>query len=411
MPLFSPDFVSIDGYPEIEPSLKLDFANSRALDSRITFTRASIATYVNSNGLIETAGEDEARFDHDPTTGESLGLLIEESRTNLIAQSYGIGAGWGNNGNTLSVDFAAISPYGVAVATKMTEQNTNNYHASYYQTVPVDGSSQYTLSAWLKKATTYNTSANGTGNFQLYCSRGTGGVASVTIDPTFTTITDNNADDSSITQYPDGWIRVSLTFTSNAAASVTPHFLFGGGGLYQGDGTNAVYIWGVQFELGSFVTSFIPTEGATATRVLDYMTLNEDNFSSWNNQYQGTYLMSIKNNSTDVSGLPSPARTTSIFLFLGPGGHYTKNTTSNVQVSQLSVNTTDFRKWAFYHDGANGYGMCVDGSTPINATQAIGTSDTAIVFNDIQGQTSFYLKSLFYYPKRLTNTQLQTLTQ
>ena len=137
MPLFSPDFVSIDGYPEIEPSLKLDFANARALDPRVTFARASTATYVDSNGLVKIAGEDEARFDHDPTTGESLGLLIEEQRTNLIARSYGIGSGWGNNGTSTSTDFTAYSPYGVAVSTKITEQNTNNYHATYYQSVSV----------------------------------------------------------------------------------------------------------------------------------------------------------------------------------------------------------------------------------------------------------------------------------
>jgi len=61
-------------FPEVSPSLLLDFANSRTLDPRITFTRSSIGTYVASNGLIKTAAADEPRFDHDPETGESLGL-------------------------------------------------------------------------------------------------------------------------------------------------------------------------------------------------------------------------------------------------------------------------------------------------------------------------------------------------
>ena len=65
MPLFTSEYVFSDDYPTIEPSLKLDFANARALDPRITFTRASTATYVGANGLIKTAGVDEARFDHD----------------------------------------------------------------------------------------------------------------------------------------------------------------------------------------------------------------------------------------------------------------------------------------------------------------------------------------------------------
>ena len=91
MPIITPEYNLYNwsdlNFPTIEPSLRLDFANARALDPRITFTRASVATYVGKDGLIKTAGEDEARFDHDPTTGESLGLLIEESRTNLLPQS------------------------------------------------------------------------------------------------------------------------------------------------------------------------------------------------------------------------------------------------------------------------------------------------------------------------------------
>ena len=63
-------------YPAVEPSLNLDFANSKKLDSRITFTRASTGTYTDESGIIRTAAANEARFDHD-SDGNSLGLLIE----------------------------------------------------------------------------------------------------------------------------------------------------------------------------------------------------------------------------------------------------------------------------------------------------------------------------------------------
>jgi hypothetical protein len=72
------------------PSLDLRFADSKSLvDSRtgqslITFTRASSATYIDSAGTLQTAAVDVPRFDHNPTTGESLGLLAEEQRTNLL---------------------------------------------------------------------------------------------------------------------------------------------------------------------------------------------------------------------------------------------------------------------------------------------------------------------------------------
>jgi len=74
-------------FPAIKPTLLLDFANVKALDPRITFTRASTATYIDQFGAMQTAASGVARFDHDPTTLESLGLLIEEQRTNLVLNS------------------------------------------------------------------------------------------------------------------------------------------------------------------------------------------------------------------------------------------------------------------------------------------------------------------------------------
>jgi hypothetical protein len=69
------------------PSLDLRFADDKSLVDATTganlvdFTRASSGTYVDSEGVIQIASTDEPRFDHDPTTGESLGLLVEEQRT------------------------------------------------------------------------------------------------------------------------------------------------------------------------------------------------------------------------------------------------------------------------------------------------------------------------------------------
>ena len=75
------------------PSLDLRFAATKSLNdyvsgnNLITFTRASTGTFVDSNGLIQTAASNAPRFDHNPTTGESLGLLVEEARTNLLLNS------------------------------------------------------------------------------------------------------------------------------------------------------------------------------------------------------------------------------------------------------------------------------------------------------------------------------------
>jgi len=72
-------------------SLDLQFAADKTLTARRgptpVFTRASTATFVGSDGLIQSAAIDAARFDHDPLTLACKGLLIEEGRTNLVFPS------------------------------------------------------------------------------------------------------------------------------------------------------------------------------------------------------------------------------------------------------------------------------------------------------------------------------------
>src|SRR6187551_3404122 len=77
------------------PTLGLDFMQPGSLDPRITFTRASTATYFDSAGVMQTAATNAPRWDYDPATLALRGLLIEEARTNVIVSSAAIsGANW-----------------------------------------------------------------------------------------------------------------------------------------------------------------------------------------------------------------------------------------------------------------------------------------------------------------------------
>lgn len=75
------------------PSLDLRFSETKSLTdwvsglNLITFTRASSGTAVNAAGALETVASNVPRFTHDPITGESLGLLVEGARTNLLLNS------------------------------------------------------------------------------------------------------------------------------------------------------------------------------------------------------------------------------------------------------------------------------------------------------------------------------------
>ena len=80
-------------YPSIRPTLDLNFAATKTLDRRITFTRDSIGTYVDDMGIVRTVTNNVPRFDHSGT-GECLGLLIEKSKTNLNLYSHLDSGNW-----------------------------------------------------------------------------------------------------------------------------------------------------------------------------------------------------------------------------------------------------------------------------------------------------------------------------
>ena len=68
-----------------------NFATNKTLTHgtgpNISVSRASAANYFNSAGVLTSAAVDEPRFDHDPVTLASKGLLVEVSRTNLLLNS------------------------------------------------------------------------------------------------------------------------------------------------------------------------------------------------------------------------------------------------------------------------------------------------------------------------------------
>ena len=115
-------------FPEEGPTLNLNFAGSRTLDPRITFTRTQTtsngSTYMGRDGLIKYAGPDEPRFDHRYVNGEieSLGLLIEEMRQNLLDYSANFN-NWSKVRSYIS-GVNVLSPDGTETANKLVEDDS-----------------------------------------------------------------------------------------------------------------------------------------------------------------------------------------------------------------------------------------------------------------------------------------------
>lgn len=113
-------------------SLMLDFINGTALDSRITFTRSSTATRTNNLGVIESVAINTPRFDYDPVTLTSKGLLIEEQRTQLLLNSLITG-----------VTVTTQSVTTTAVATTLSFYGTGQVVLSGSATATIIGSNLY----------------------------------------------------------------------------------------------------------------------------------------------------------------------------------------------------------------------------------------------------------------------------
>jgi hypothetical protein len=103
---------SLTATERVLPRLALDFTTA-TLDPRVTFTRSgNIATVTNSSGVIVGINANLPRFDFDPVTLACRGLLIEESRTNVLLNSLIDGTNLVTQSVTVTAAARTLSFYG-----------------------------------------------------------------------------------------------------------------------------------------------------------------------------------------------------------------------------------------------------------------------------------------------------------
>lgn len=254
----------------ITPAVNFNFV-AATLDPRITFARAgATATRVNASGLIETVAADTARFDFNPTTLVCRGLLIEETRTNLLLGSEDFATYWllGTGGSISSN--AAVSPDGTQNADAYTWATSTNSYAFLRQTVSAASNVANTFSIFLKRPA---------------------GSGSRSVRLTVTDVTTSTTNSSNFT-VTESWQRFTFTRTSASSTGQV------GVGLVAGTaGTNPIvagevlHVWGGQLEAGAFATSYIPTTTTAVTRNADVATITGTNFSNWWQSSKGGVLV------------------------------------------------------------------------------------------------------------------------
>ncbi len=429
-------------YPEIRPSLDLNFARTKTLDPRITFTRSSGGSYVGADGLIKYAGVNEARFDHNPVTGESLGLLIEGGRTNLILRSTTLSSHGTSLYATRTLTSETTSPDGTFNAYKIIGNSGSTLRQSLNSnTFTMNANTSYTISVFLKGtasrryATLWfdNTSP---GNAPV---EGVFYGASSFID--LLTGTSSNPSITKMIPYGNGWYRCYVTATVGASnlTNVVLQVSIGNPNnfldtespnIYKnvGDGSSGIYYWGPQLEVGAFPTSYIPTQASTVTRFADVARIEGANFSSWYRQDEGTVFAEATSNQLHggtnqfprIASLSDGTTATRIDLFYRVLSAYTDAgySVANSNVIQASFDTNRQSNGTRLSVGyqINNFAFVQAGSILSGATD---NSGTVPVVNQLsigrRSGTDFLLtgtiKRITYWPKRLPNSQLQALTR
>ena len=242
----------------ISPTLNLDFANSKQLDSRITFYRDSVATYYSKEGKLMYATNNEPRFDHDPVTGESKGLMIEGTVTNSIVNSNPMR--WTGNNGVYVVDNAAKAPDGTYSAVKIQDiASTNSIFHGTYQHVSVTNGVAYTISGYFKAGT------EDVVGFRMYdgssmAMRGHFNLNSGT--PSLINGTSIHMQDVG-----DGWYRCSIVGTATNTTTTADVYIFTTSVYtHTSTGDNSIYAWGIQHEANPILSSYMPTDTKFSNR-------------------------------------------------------------------------------------------------------------------------------------------------
>ena len=242
--------------------------------------RATTATRVNSDGLIESVATNVPRLDY--TNGSCPSILVEPQRTNLALYSEQFdNASWTKTSSNISQN-STISPSGALDADLLTS-TVNSVTSNLNKTISIpSGSATFSVFA---KAGNYNIFRIGnvsSSERAAWFDLSTGSVIGTV-----------NGGTASVENFGNGWFR--CIFTANSAESGTSAFLISISSEANSSNSVAganIYFWGAQLEVGSYATSYIPTVGSAVTRNADV--INNAGISDLINSEEGTFFVKLK---------------------------------------------------------------------------------------------------------------------
>jgi len=389
----------------------------QSLGATAVFDNISVkeVLYDQPDGTLQLINHpiNKPRIEYD-ASGNCLGLLMEEEKTNLLPQSIA-NADWQKIDVSITENFAT-APDESSTAYKISETTTNAIHYAQQINIQFTSGITYTESLIAKAGTNSVVQLLGTSGIF-------GSLAWANFDLSDGTIGSKGAEaNAAIKPLGNGWYRCSLTMTATVSNSATAGFIilvpnktYPRAPTYQGNSDNHIYAWGIQTEAGSFPSSYIPTSGSAATRADDLASLAVSKFGY--NQNQGSVVVeSDFFGGTDTSALCYIGEDTSDRIVL-----YYSNQNLSFQVkssgaTQASENLSGQRNKAAYRYKLNDMNLAGNGDTTVADTSANllgGTQDNIYIgsyYHNAGAHLNGHIKSIKYYPVGLSNAQLQALT-
>ncbi len=395
------------------------------------FTRATIASRYNSNGLIEFVGNNTPRINY---LGDTCGYwLLEPQRTNTATYSNDFTQGDIFSGSsTPSISDAILTanqgtaPDGFPNSAQLLKDNNDGaigQTSLNYFAANVVSDNFNTVSIFAKKSLSndlifiqtggFDTDANGRSWFNIQ-------------NGTLGTVQSQHT--AKIEDYGNGWYRCSVTFqtTTDVVGSIRVNLASSDNSTnITRDGTNGVLLWGLQAETAEsayeFPTSYIRTFGATATRNKDLA--NDSGDTSLINSTEGVLYAEIAALANDGTAralsLSSGSSSNRVFISYSSTNNRVSCFGSNSGATQFSMgaditDATDFIKVALKYK-LNDIALFINGSkvnTDTSATLPSADTFTSLQFNSGGGASEFFgkTKCVAVFKEALTDAELICLT-
>lgn len=226
---------------------------------------------------------------------------------------------------------------------------------------------------------------------------------------------------SSIQNVGNGWYRCTMTFTATSNSIFRWALVSSASAAFSeswaATGSENLYLWGAQAELGAYPTTYIPTTSATATRVADSFSRSNIYTNGLISASGGTWFVELRGNVSYVRD------SVAVNLFLGDNISSPSNAlvirSASASATRLSIQkviagaftilatpSTDTIKVAFKWNGTSA-DVFVNGTKEVSAT---AFTTTNMEFLACISQITTFIQQMALFPTPLTDAQCQTIT-